>query len=55
MSEIMLAVKSKGDCFEICCCSVAKLCLTLCNSMAAARPVSSVLHCLLEFAQIPVH
>ena len=34
-----------------CCCSVAKSCLTLCNPMGCSRPVSSVLHYLLEFAQ----
>ena len=37
------------------CCSVAKLCLALCNPMDCCMPASSVLHCLLEFAQIHVH
>ena len=36
-------------------CLVTKLCLTLCNSMDCGMPHSSVLHCLLEFAQIHVH
>ena len=34
------------------CCSVAKLCLTLCNPMDCSIPGSLVLHYLLEFAQI---
>ena len=38
-----------------CCCSVAKLCPTLCDPMDCSTPGSSVLHCLLEFAQIHVH
>ena len=38
-----------------CCCSVAKLCLTLCDPMNCSMPGSSVLFCLLEFAQIHVH
>ena len=38
----------------IVCCSVAKLCPTLCNYMHCSIPGSSVLHCLLEFAQIHV-
>ena len=39
----------------ICCFSVAKTCLTLCNPMDCSTPDSSVLHNLLEFAQIHVH
>ena len=38
-----------------CCCSVAKLCLTLCDPMNCSMPGSSVLFYLLEFAQIHVH
>ena len=38
-----------------CCCPVAKLSPTLYNPMDCTSPVSSVLHCLLEFAQIHVH
>ena len=37
------------------CCSVAKSCLTLCNPMDCSKLGSSVLYCLLEFAQIHVH
>ena len=37
------------------CCSVAKLCPPLCDLMDYSKPDSSVLHCLLEFAQIHVH
>ena len=37
-----------------CCRSVAKLCLTLCDPMDCSTPGSSVLHCLLGFAQIHV-
>ena len=37
------------------CCSVAKLCLTLCDHMDCSMPGPSVLHYLLEFAQIQVH
>ena len=35
-----------------CCCSVAKSCPTLYNLMDCSTPGSSVLHCLLEFAQL---
>ena len=38
-----------------CCCSVAKLCPTLCDPMDCNTPGFPVLHCLLEFAQIRVH
>ena len=38
-----------------CCCSVTKSCLTLCNPMDCDTPGSSVLHYLLEFAQIHFH
>ena len=37
------------------CCSVTKSCLTLCASMDCSIPPSSVLHYLLEFAQVHVH
>ena len=33
------------------CCSVAQLCLTLCDPMDCSMPAFPVLHCLLEFAQ----
>ena len=38
-----------------CCCSAAMLCPTLCNLMDCSLPGPSVLHCLLELAQIHVH
>ena len=37
-----------------CCCSVAKLCPTLCDPVDCSTPGFSVLHCLLELAQIHV-
>ena len=37
------------------CCSVAKLCLTLCNPMDCSTPGFPVLHRLPEFAQVHVH
>ena len=41
---------------SVCCvCSVIKSCLTLCDPVDCSTPGSSVLHCLLEFAQIHVH
>ena len=45
-------------CFQrnpYCCCSVAKLCPTLCNPMDGSMSGSSVLHCLTEFTQTHVH
>ena len=38
-----------------CCCSVAKLCLTLCEPMDYSLRGSPILHHLLEFAQTHVH
>ena len=38
-----------------CCCSVAKLCPTLCDPMNCSRPGFPVLHHLLQFAQTHVH
>ena len=40
---------------RICCCSVAKSCLTLCNPMGCSTPGFPVLHHLPEFAQVHVH
>ena len=37
------------------CCSVTKLCLTLCDPMDCSAPGSSVLHFLPEFTQTYVH
>ena len=38
-----------------CCCSLARSCLILCDPMDGSMPGSSVLHYLLEFAQIRIH
>ena len=40
---------------DVCWCSIAKSCLTLCDPMNCSMPGSSVLYYLLEFAQIHVH
>ena len=40
---------------EKCCCSVAKLCLTLCDLMDRSMPGFPVLHYIPEFAQTHVH
>ena len=42
-------------CLQCCCCSVAKLFLTLCNPTDCSMPGFPVLHSLLEFAQVYVH
>ena len=39
----------------LCCCSVAKLCLTLCDAMDCSRRGFPVLHCISEFAQTHIH
>ena len=39
----------------LCCCSVAKLCLTVCDPMEWNMPGSPVPHHLLEFVQVHVH
>ena len=41
--------------YSNCFCSVAKLCLTLCDAMDCGMTGFPVLHCLLEFAQTHVH
>ena len=38
-----------------CCCSVTRLCPTLCNPMDCSMPGFPVLHCLPEFTQTHVH
>ena len=38
-----------------CCCSVPKLCPTLCDPMDCSTPGFLVLHCLPEYALIHVH
>ena len=47
--------KLTQHCKSTICCSVAKLCLTLCNPMDCSTPVFPVLHCLPDLAQIHVH
>ena len=37
------------------CCSVTKLCPTLCDAMSCRTPCVPILHCLREFAQTHVH
>ena len=37
------------------CCAVVKWCPALCDPMDGSTPGSSVLHCLVEFAQIHFH
>ena len=39
----------------ICCCSVAQLCLTLCDPMDCSTPDFPVFHHLTEFAQTHIH
>ena len=39
----------------LCCCSVAKLCPTLCSPVDCNTPGFPVLHCLPEFAQTHIH
>ena len=39
----------------VCCCSLAKSCLTLCNPMERSMPGLPIPHHLLEFTQIHVH
>ena len=41
--------------FDLCCCSVTKLCPTLCKPMGRSTPGFPVLHHLPEFAQTHVH
>ena len=58
MSKIYLCVSFQ--CVSIhpvllCCCSVAKSCLTLCNHMDCSTPGFPVLHYLPEFAQTHIH
>ena len=43
------------DSMDCCCCSVAKLCLTLCDPMDCSTPGFPVLHYFPEFAQIHAH
>ena len=45
----------RGMALNLSCCSVARLCPTLCDPMDCSMPVFPVFHCLLEFAQTLVH
>ena len=50
------AISSKYFCISCnCCCSVAKSCLTVCDSMDCRTPGFPVLYYLPEFNQIHVH
>ena len=51
-TAVILAFRSVPD---MCCCPVTKSCLTLCDLMDCSMPGSSVLHYLLQFAQIHVY
>ena len=50
-----MAVQRGKEGKYICCCSVTKLCPTLCNSMDCSTPGLLVPHSLPEFAQTHVH
>ena len=52
---LMLLTDAHRTYISLCCCSVTKLCLTLCELVDCSTPGSSVLHYLLEFAQTHVH
>ena len=41
--------------YSVACCSITKLCPTLCASVDCSTPDSSVFHCLPEIAQTHVH
>ena len=43
------------DSMDCCCCSVVKLCPTLCDHMDCSTPGFPILHYLPEFAQIHAH
>ena len=47
--------KIKSVSHWVCCCSITKSRLTLCNPMDCSTPGFPVVHCLLEFAQTHVH
>ena len=52
--SLLPSLPVSGNNFLLCCYSVTKLYLTLCNPMNCSTPSFSVLHYLLEFAQIHV-
>ena len=51
IKNFFIIVTKRSNCLIHFCCSVSKLCLTLCNSMDCSMPGSSVLQYFLEFAQ----
>ena len=54
--KIVMTVKLRNDLIKVCsCCSVPKLCPTLCYLMDCGIPGCPVLHYLPEFAQIHIH
>ena len=55
LSEIYYILNLKEKEAQVTYCSVGMSCLTLCDLMDCSTPGSSVLHCLLEFAQVLVH
>ena len=55
---LWITVETNNIVKQLCCwwwCSVAQLCLTLCDPMDCSIPVLPVPHHLLEFAQVHVH
>ena len=50
-----LSCNAVFGCHHLSCCSVTKLCPTLCNPMDCSTPGPTVPHYLLEFAQVHVH
>jgi len=48
-------LQGRVDCCWVCCCSVAKSCLTLCDRMDCSTPGSPVFHYFPESAHIHVH
>ena len=55
MVKIQNCRKYKLVAIDSCCCSVAKLCPSLCDTMNWSTPDFPVLHYLLEFAETHVH
>lgn len=55
IKNFFIIVTKRSNCLIHFCCSVSKLCLTLCNSMDCSMPGSSVLQYFLEFAQVHIY
>ena len=53
--NFLVPLELSGNTYVVVIVFVAKWCPTLCNPMQCSTPGSSVLHYLLEFAQIHVH